>query len=191
MNNLTDKPRCNWPGTNPLMLQYHDEEWGVPVHDDHKHFEFLLLDTFQAGLSWSIILNKRAHFKQAFDQFDYRKIARYNDEKINELLHNKLIIRNKLKIRASIQNANSFIKIQKDFGSFDQFIWQFTQFKTIINQWYKPADIPVSTPESDAMSQKLKQYGFSFVGTTTCYAYMQAAGMVNDHLATCYRYHQL
>ena len=183
--------RCLWPGNKQLDIKYHDEEWGVPVHNDDKLFEFLLLDAFQAGLSWTTILNKRNNFRIAFDGFSAKIIASYDEEKIDELLQNKGIIRNQLKIRSSIKNAELFLNIQQEYGSFDKYIWQFVGGKPIINCWDKTDEIPVNTKESDAMSKDLKKRGFKFVGTTICYAFMQAAGMVNDHLTNCYRYNEL
>lgn len=183
--------RCDWPSDNPLMIKYHDEEWGVPLHDDKKLFEFIVLDTFQAGLSWAIILNKRNGFRKAFDNFNINKIAKYDDKKIEELLDNKNIIRNKLKILATINNAIQFKKIQKEFGTFDKYIWQFVKYKPIINKCKTMKDLPVKSKESDAMSEDLKKRGFKFVGSTICYAFMQAAGMVNDHLVSCFRYKKL
>ena len=185
------RPTCHWPGDDPLMNAYHDTEWGVCVHDDAKHFEFLLLDAFQAGLSWATILNKREHFRTAFDGFDPKTIAGYDEKKIQKLLQNKNIVRNQLKIRAAVENAKQFLAIQAAFGSFDTYIWQFTGNRTIVNQWQTHADIPATSPESDAMSRDLKKRGFKFTGATICYAYMQAAGMVNDHLTTCFRYKEL
>ncbi|MBU4317202.1 MAG: DNA-3-methyladenine glycosylase I [Proteobacteria bacterium] len=182
---------CEWPAKDPLMIEYHDKEWGVPVHDDQKHFEFLLLDGFQAGLSWATILKKREGFRKAFDHFDIDKVAKYNEKKVEQLLLNKDIIRNNLKIRAAIHNASKVQEIQKEFGSFDKYIWQFTGNKTMINQWKSLKEIPSTSPESDAMSKDLKKRGFKFVGSTICYAYMQAAGMVNDHLVTCFRHQEL
>ena len=167
------------------MLQYHNEEWGKPVHDDKKHFEFLVLDCFQAGLSWKTILHRRHHFKKAFANFDVKKVAKFDENKVLELLQNEGIIRNKLKIIGTIKNAKAFIEIQKEFGSFDLFIWQFVNHKTITNKPKLSNDIPANSKESDAMSLALKKRGFTFVGSTICYAYMQAAGMVNDHLVTC------
>jgi len=184
------KVRCPWP-KKPLDIEYHDHEWGIPVHDDRKLFEFLVLDAFQAGLSWSTILNKRENFRKAFDQFDYQKIAKYEQKKIDELLRNEGIIRNKLKINATIKNANAFIKVQNEFGSFDKYIWSFTGGKTIINSWSDLKEIPAKSKESDAMSKDLQKRGFTFVGSTICYAFMQAAGMINDHLVTCYRYKEI
>ena len=180
--------RCDWPGNKKLDIVYHDEEWGVPVHDDDRLFEYLLLDTFQAGLSWSTILNKRENFRQAFDNFDVRKVAEYNESKVQQLLSNKGIVRNTLKIRSTIKNAQLFIQIQNEFGSFDKYIWQFVGGTPILNSWENQNEIPVNTPESDAMSSSLKKRGFKFVGTTICYAFMQAAGMVNDHIVSCFRY---
>ncbi len=182
---------CNWPGKDPLMIEYHDNEWGVPVHDDQKHFEFLVLDAFQAGLSWSIVLKKREGFRKAFDGFDVKKIAAYDEDKIQELLQDASIIRNKLKVRATINNASRFMEVQKEFGSFEKYVWQFTGNKTIQNKWTKLDQLPATNPESDAMSAELKKRGFKFVGSTICYAYMQAAGMVNDHLNKCFRYKEV
>jgi len=183
--------RCPWPARKPLDEKYHDEEWGVPVHDDRKLFEFIVLDAFQAGLSWSTILNKRENFRKAFDNFEAEKIAAYNETKIQKLLQDSGIIRNKLKVRSTVRNAQIFLEIQKEFGSFDAFIWQFAGGKTKVNHWKSTEEVPVSTPESDAMSKALKQRGFKFVGTTICYAFMQAAGMVNDHLVECFRYKEV
>ena len=188
---LKDIKTCEWPGDDPLMMAYHDKEWGVPVHDDQKHFEFLLLDSFQAGLSWAIILKKRDGFRKAFDNFNFQKVAGYNENKIQQLLKNRDIVRNNLKIRAAVNNAKQFLGIQQAFGSFDTYIWQFTGHKTKINKWKSLEEIPATSPESDAMSKDLKKQGFKFVGSTICYAYMQGAGMVNDHLVTCFRYKEL
>ena len=182
--------RCGWAG-KPLDIKYHDEEWGIPVHDDKKLFEFLVLDAFQAGLSWSTILNKRENFRRAFDNFDYKKITEYNQEKIDKLLQDEGIIRNKLKINGTVKNAKAFIKVQEEFGSFDRYIWSFTRGKTIINKWIEMKQIPATSIESDAMSKDLKKRGFTFVGSTICYAFMQAAGMVNDHLVSCFRYNEI
>lgn len=173
------------------MIEYHDTEWGVPVHDDRKLFEFMVLDAFQAGLSWSIVLKKRENFRKALSSFEYAKIARYNQKKIDRLIADPGIIRNKLKITATVTNARAFLKIQKEFGSFDKYIWSFTGGKTIKNKWKTLAQIPVSTKESDAMSKDLRERGFKFVGSTICYAFMQASGMVNDHLASCFRYKEV
>jgi DNA-3-methyladenine glycosylase I len=169
------------------MIEYHNKEWGVPVHDDQKHFEFLVLDAFQAGLSWAIVLKKREGFRKAFDNFDVKKIAAFDENKIQKLLQDASIIRNKLKIRATVNNAIQFMEAQKEFGSFDKYIWQFTGQETIQNKWTKLDQLPATSPESDAMSHDLKKRGFKFVGSTICYAYMQAAGMINDHLVCCFR----
>ncbi len=174
-----------------MMIQYHDEEWGVPIHEDRKLFEFMVLDSFQAGLSWQIILNKRNGFRSAFAEFNPVIIALFGKRDIENLMNNKTIIRNQLKIKATISNSKYFLNIQKEFGSFDSFIWKFTDGKTIINKWETTDDIPVSTPESDTMSKELKKRGFKFVGTTICYAFMQTAGMVNDHLISCFRHGDL
>jgi len=182
---------CPWPGNDPLMNQYHDREWGNPVHDDRKHFEFFVLDLFQAGLSWSIVLKKREGFREALDNFEFEKIASYDEQKIQELLSNEKIIRNQLKIRATINNAQKFLEIREEFGSFDSYIWKFVDHQTIQNRNTELSQLPASTSESDAMSKDLKGRGFKFVGTTICYAYMQAAGMVNDHMLYCFRYHEL
>ena len=173
--------RCNWTSNDPLMIQYHDEEWGVPVHDDNKLFEFIVLDGFQAGLSWKTILHKRENFRAAFDYFDAEKICNYSEG----------IIRNRLKIKSTITNAKAFLNIQREFGSFDKYIWQFTDQKTINNHLSSIKEMPVTSSESDAMSKDLKKRGFKFVGSTICYAFMQAAGMVNDHTTECFRYKEL
>lgn len=180
-----DIQRC-WPmGDDELMMRYHDEEWGRPVHDDKLHFEYLLLDAFQAGLSWRTVLHKRENFRKAFSNFNPQRIARYDAKKIKELINDAGIIRNRLKIVGTVKNAQAFLKLQKEFGSFDQYIWQFTNGRTLDSRRQSIKDIPVSSPQSDAMSKDLKHRGFTFVGTTICYAYMQAAGMVNDHLLSC------
>ncbi|OGU55381.1 MAG: DNA-3-methyladenine glycosylase [Ignavibacteria bacterium RBG_13_36_8] len=173
------------------MIKYHDEEWGIPLHDDNKLFEFMILDAFQAGLSWSIVLNKRKSFRKAFDNFDPDKIAKYNSRKIEKLLKDPGIIRNKLKINATVTNAKEFLKVQKEFGSFDKYIWQFVGGKPIVNKWKTLKQLPAKTKESDAMSKDLQKRGFKFVGSTICYAFMQAAGMVNDHIVTCFRHKEL
>ena len=179
---------CFWPGQDEKMIHYHDHEWGVPVHDDQKHFEFIVLDTFQAGLSWKTILHKRENFRKAFAGFDVKKVSNFNEEKIQRLLQDAGIIRNQLKIRATVSNAKAFMAVQKEFGSFNAYIWQFVNGKTIHNQHAEHAGIPATSVESDAMSKDLYKRGFKFVGSTICYAYMQAAGMVNDHLHECFRY---
>ena len=188
--NMTES-RCNWVKNDKLMIDYHDKEWGVPVHDDKKLFEFLVLDTFQAGLSWQIILHKRDNLRKAFDNFNYKMIAKYDENKMNQLINDSSIIRNKLKIIATINNAQRFLKVQKEFCTFDTYIWQFSNFKTIVNHYDKPSDIPTKTKLSDKMSLDLSNRGFKFVGSTICYAFMQAIGMVNDHLVTCYRYEEI
>ena len=186
-----EKHSCAWSVKTQEERDYHDTEWGVPLHDDRKLFEFLILDAFQAGLSWRTVLFKRDHFRKAFDQFDAEKIARYDDQKVEELLNNEGIIRNRLKVVASIHNAKSFLKVQKEFGSFDAYIWQFTGGTTRVNAWKSLKEIPANTPQSDAMSKDLKKRGFKFVGTTICYAFMQAGGMVNDHEINCFRYKEV
>lgn len=183
-----EKHRCGWCIGDPLYEKYHDEEWGVPVYDDTILFEFLILETFQAGLSWITILRKRENFRQAFDGFDYKKIARYNSAKFETLMQNTGIIRNKLKIKAAITNAQAFIKVQEEFGSFNRYIWGFTGGKPIQNQIKDYKKAPPNTPISDAISKDLKKRGFKFVGTTVVYAHMQATGMVNDHEVDCFRY---
>lgn len=180
--------RCEWPSKDELMIQYHDEEWGVPVHDDKKHFEYIVLDTFQAGLSWKTILHKRKNFKHAFDNFDYHQIAQYPESKVQSLLQDSGIIRNQLKIRATITNAKAFIEVQKEFGSFDTYVWKFAKGKTIQNHYLTHTEIPATSLQSDALSKDLYKRGFKFVGSTIVYAYMQAAGLVNDHLTDCFRY---
>lgn len=184
----TAKPKtCAWPGEDPLMNEYHDNEWGTPVHNDKKHFEFLVLDCFQAGLSWKTILHRRENFRKAFAGFDVHKVAKFGKREVAKLLKDEGIIRNRLKVEGTVKNAKAFIAVQEEFGSFDKYIWQFTGGKTIVNK-RKGGDIPPNSKESDAMSKALKKRGFTFVGTTICYAYMQAAGMVNDHLVSCARH---
>ena len=185
------KKSCTWPGTDKLMLDYHDNEWGVPLHDDTKLFEFMVLDAFQAGLSWAIVLKKREAFRKAFDNYDVKKIAKYDEKKIVKLLSNEGIIRNRMKIQSAIKNAQAFLKIQKEFGTFDKYIWQFTNYKTIVNKWKALKDIPPKTEVSDEMSVDLKKRGFSFVGSTICYSFMQAAGMLNDHVVDCFRHKEV
>ncbi len=174
-----------------MAIRYHDEEWGVPVHDDRKLFEFLILDAFQAGLSWDTILRKRENFRAAFDNFDAEIISRYDKQKVKALLKDAGIIRNRLKVHAAIENAKKFLEIQKEFGSFDRYIWRFVGGKPRVNRRRAPRDVPAKTRESDAMSEALRERGFKFVGSTICYAFMQAAGMVNDHAVHCFRYSQL
>ncbi len=185
---MKEKIRCGWSTSDPLYIKYHDEEWGVPVHDDRKLFEFLILEGFQAGLSWLTILKKRENFRKAFDNFDPELIALYGKRKINSLLKDAGIIRNKLKIEAAVTNAEAFLKVQKEFGSFDKYIWRFVNYKPVKNKFKSLKEIPASTEVSDNMSKDLKKRGFKFVGTTICYAHMQATGMVNDHIITCWKY---
>ncbi|MFV1921440.1 MAG: DNA-3-methyladenine glycosylase I [Methylotenera sp.] len=180
--------RCEWANGSSAETQYHDEEWGVPLHDDRLLFEFLILEGAQAGLSWSTILNKRANYRKAFDNFDIQKVACYSSTKIEELLQDKGIVRNKLKINATVNNAQRVLEIQAEYGSFDAYIWSFVEGSPIKNQWQRHADIPSNTPMSDQMSKSLKQKGFKFIGTTICYAFMQATGMVNDHVISCFRH---
>ena len=182
------KKRCEWTKEDALMNEYHDSEWGVPVHDDQKHFEFLVLDAFQAGLSWKTILYRREGFRKAFANFNVEKVAKFTDKQIEKLMKDESIIRNRLKITGTIKNAKAFISIQQEFGSFDKYIWQFTNHKTLIGKRKTLKDIPATSKESDAMSKDLKKRGFTFVGSTICYAYMQAAGMVNDHTIDCFRF---
>lgn len=186
-----DKIRCAWCGNDPLYIEYHDTEWGVPVYDDAKLFEFLMLETFQAGLSWITVLRKRENFRMAFDNFDYKKIAKYNEKKYEALMQNKGIIRNKLKIKATISNAIAFMKIQQEFGSFSNYIWNFTQSKPIQNNYKNLKELPAKTDLSDNISKDLKKRGFKFVGSTVIYAHMQATGMVNDHVTDCFRYQEV
>ena len=184
--------RCAWVGSdNPLMLEYHDREWGVPVHDDRQHFEFLVLEAAQAGLSWSIVLKKREAYRRAFSQFDPRKVARYTAKRIQTLTADPSIIRNRLKIEAAVRNARAFLAIQDEFGSFDVYGWQFVDGRPRLNRWKTMREIPATSLESDAFSKDLKRRGFSFVGSTIVYAHMQAVGMVNDHLVGCFRYREL
>ena len=183
--------RCEWGDNEPLYIQYHDEEWGVPLHDDQKLFEFLILEGAQAGLSWITILKKRESYREAFDGFDANAIAKYDDAKVADLLSDPGIVRNKLKVRAAIQGANAYLSIQKEFGSFNDYIWSFTEGKTIKNRWREMGDIPALTPESQFMSKDLKRRGFNFVGPTICYAFMQATGIVNDHIVSCFRHNEV
>jgi len=186
-----NKNRCTWCGNDPLYIEYHDTEWGVPVYDDDKLFEFLILETFQAGLSWIIVLRKRENFRKAFDNFDYKKIANYSEKKYDELLQDAGIIRNKLKIKATITNAQNFMEIQKEFGSFSDYVWSFTNGKPIKNSFKNLSEAPATTELSDKLSKDLKKRGFKFVGSTVIYAHMQATGMVNDHMTDCFRYNEV
>ncbi len=184
-----EKQRCFWTGDDPLMIEYHDNEWGDPVHDDQKLFEYLLLDTFQAGLSWRTILHKRENFRSAFDHFDASKIARYTDKDRQRLLADAGIVRNNLKINAAINNAQRFLEVQREFGSFDKYIWQFTNYQTLSDpNGVTKETMVTASKESDAMSAGMKKRGFSFVGSTICYAFMQAIGMVDDHVVDCFKY---
>lgn len=183
--------RCEWANASPLEEAYHDEEWGVPVHDDRLLFEFLILEGAQAGLSWATILNKREGYRQAFDNFDANKMAQYSEAKITELLSNPGIVRNQLKIKSAINNAKAFLEIQAELGQFDTYIWGFVDGQTQHNAWQHILEIPTRTPKSDRMSKDLKKRGFNFVGTTICYAFMQAVGMVNDHTVDCFKYPSL
>ncbi len=182
--------RCSWALGSELEQIYHDTEWGVPQHDDKKLFELITLEGAQAGLSWATVLNKRENYRILFDDFEVEKIARYDSRKIESLLTNPGIIRNRLKVESTVSNARAFIALQNEFGSFDAFIWQFIDGKPIVNQWKDVENIPSHTPLSDRLSKQLKKHGFRFVGTTICYAFMQATGMVNDHIVSCFRYHQ-
>jgi DNA-3-methyladenine glycosylase I len=186
-----NKNRCQWCGEDPLYVSYHDQEWGVPVFDDAKLFEFLILETFQAGLSWITILRKRENFRKAFDNFNYKKIANYSNEKFEELMQNAGIIRNKLKIKATITNAIAFMEVQNEFGSFSNYIWKFIDGKPVINTWNSLNEVPVTTELSDSISKDLKKRGFKFVGSIVVYAHMQATGMVNDHIKDCFRYNEV
>lgn len=182
---------CDWPTGDPLMQQYHDEEWGVPVLNDKVHFEYLILDSFQAGLSWKTVLHKRKGFKKAFANFNYKKVAAFTKKDVTKLMKDDGIIKNKAKIEAAISNARLFMDVQKEFGSFNRYIWQFVNYKPIINKHKFDYELPDTSPESDKMAADLKKRGFKFCGSTICYAYMQAAGMVNDHLVSCPRYKEL
>ncbi len=185
------KQRCSWAGDDPLYVAYHDDEWGVPVHDDRTLFEFLILEGAQAGLSWITILKKRENYREAFDGFDPQRIARYRQARVEKLLGNAGIVRNRLKVQSAVTNAKVFLAVQEEFGSFDRFIWQFVGGEPKVNAWRTMPEVPASTPESDAMSKEVKRRGFKFVGSTICYAYMQAVGMVNDHTIDCFRYREL
>lgn len=183
--------RCQWAGKDPLTIIYHDQEWGVAVNDDHKWFEFIVLESFQAGLSWKTILHKREGFRNAFFDFDVKKVSEMEESKMLELMKDKSIIRNKLKIRCTVSNAIAFIKIQKEFNSFNEYIWSFVNYKTIKNSFKKMSDIPDKTDLSDKISSDLKKRGFKFMGSTICYAMLQAAGIVNDHTTECFRYNEI
>ena len=188
---MKTKTRCPWPSDDKLMIKYHDKEWGVPLHNDRKLFEFLILEGFQAGLSWRTILYKRDNFRKAFDNFDFNKVAKYDRRKINSLLKNAGIVRNKLKIEGAIQNAKALLQVRKEFGTFDKYIWSFVNGKPIQNKFKSLKELPTKSELSDKISDDLKKRGFKFVGSTIVYAHMQATGMVNDHLVSCYRYKRL
>jgi DNA-3-methyladenine glycosylase I len=185
------KTRCPWPSDDKLMIKYHDKEWGVPLHNDRKLFEFLILEGFQAGLSWRTILHKRENFRKAFDDFDFNKVAKYNKRKISSLLNDAGIVRNKLKIEGAITNAKAFLQVRKEFGTFDKYIWSFVDGKPIQNKFKSLKQLPAKTELSDKISEDLKKRGFKFVGSTIVYAHMQATGMVNDHIKTCYRHEEV
>lgn len=188
---MCEKSRCQWAGDLPVYIDYHDNEWGRPVHDDNRLFEMLVLEGMQAGLTWITVLKKREAFRQAFDEFDPVKVARYGDKKIQELLENKGIIRNRLKVNAAVTNAKVFLEVQKNYGSFDQFIWAYVDHIPIKNHWEKMEEIPAATPLSNRISKDLKKMGFKFVGPTIIYAFMQATGMVNDHVMDCFLYQEM
>ncbi|HKJ26294.1 MAG TPA: DNA-3-methyladenine glycosylase I [Anaerolineales bacterium] len=191
MENSHTKNRCQWAGDDPLYVAYHDEEWGMPVHDDRELFELLILEGAQAGLSWITILRKREGYRQAFDNFDVKKVAAYDEARREALRNDPGIIRNKLKIKSAVQNAQAFLRVQEAFGSFDAYIWGFVDHKPILNAWQTMSDIPAATPLSEQISKDLKERGFNFVGPTIVYAYMQSIGMVNDHTTDCFRYQEL
>jgi DNA-3-methyladenine glycosylase I len=190
MRNI-DRQRCGWPAEDPLMVRYHDEEWGVPVHDDRKWFEFIVLDGFQAGLSWKTVLHKREAFRSVFHDFNPRRVAGMSENALEKAMTNPAIIRNRLKIRAAVKNARAFLRVQDVHDSFDAFIWSFTGGRIIQNHWPAPEAVPARTDLSDAVSKAMKQNGFTFVGSTICYAFLQAAGVVNDHLVSCFRHGEL
>ena len=183
--------RCAWCGEDPLYVNYHDTEWGVPVFDDQKIFEYLILETFQAGLSWITVLKKRENFRKAFDNFDYLKIAAYDEKKLESLINDAGIIRNRLKIKAAVINAQNFIEVQKEFGSFSKYIWNYVDHQPLINHWKNMSELPATSAISDQLSKDLKKRGFKFVGSTVIYAHMQATGMVNDHVTDCFRHKEL
>ncbi len=188
---MKEVKRCKWSVSDPIYIDYHDKEWGVPVHNDKKLFEMIILDGAQAGLSWLTILKKRENYKKAFDNFDPKKVAKYDKRKVAQLMKNDGIVRNRLKIESAVTNAAAFLKVKEEFGTFDKYIWQFVNGKTRVNSWKELKQIPAFTKESDAMSKDLKARGFKFVGSTICYAFMQAAGLVNDHTIDCFRYKEL
>lgn len=189
--NIAEPPRCGWCTSDPLYIRYHDREWGVPVHNDRRLFEFLVLEGAQAGLSWITILRKRAAYRVAFDRFDFNKVARYNERKIQSLLKNPGIVRNQLKIRSAVRNARAFLQVRDEFGTFNRYVWRFVDGEPVKNHWRSLQEIPARTAISDDLARDLKQRGFNFVGSTICYAFMQATGMVNDHTVDCFRYREL
>lgn len=191
MSITADLKRCDWTSSDPIYQRYHDEEWGNPEHDDAALFELLILEGMQAGLSWITILKKRENFRKAFDYFDPRKISKYDQSKLSELMGNDGIIRNRLKLNSAVINASAFLRIQSEYGSFNSYIWKFVGGSAMKNQWLSVKDIPARSPESDVMSKKLSEQGFKFVGSTICYSFMQASGMVNDHITSCFRYREL
>lgn len=186
-----DRKRCGWCGTDPLYVRYHDEEWGVPVHDERRQFEFLILEGAQAGLSWITILRKREHYREAFARFDPERVARFTGRDVARLLKNPGIVRNRLKVEGAVRNARAFLDVQEEFGSFDAYLWQFVDGRPIVNRWKSLKQVPAVTKESDLLSKDLKRRGFTFVGSTIVYAHMQAVGMVNDHLVDCFRHREL
>ncbi len=188
---VSEPVRCEWAGGGPAMSTYHDTEWGVPVHDDAVHFEFLVLEGAQAGLSWSTILNRRTGYRKAFANFDPARVARFTPARVERLLADPGIIRNRAKVEATVRNARAFLRVQEEFGSFDDYIWSFVGGTTVVNRWQRTDQLPANSPESESLSKDLKRRGFGFVGPTVCYAHLQAAGLVNDHLVTCYRYAEL
>ena len=187
----TTKPRCAWCGTDPLYVHYHDEEWGVPVHDDPKHFEFLILEGAQAGLSWITILRKRENYREAFADFDPERVVRFGKRDVERLLKNPGIVRNRLKVEGAVKNARAFLEVQDEFDGFDKYVWRFVGGKPIQNRWTQMQEVPATSPESDTLSKDLKKRGFTFVGSTIIYAHMQAVGMVNDHVVDCFRHKQV
>lgn len=188
---MKEKERCSWCLKSERYIQYHDKEWGVPVHDDHKHFEFLILEGAQAGLSWSTILNKRDGYRRCFSDFDPEKVARFTQKRIDKILLDPGIVRNKLKVHAAVNNARRFLEVQKEFGSFDTYIWSFVNGKPIVNRWKTNGQVPPTSKESDALSKDLISRGFKFVGSTVIYAHLQACGLVNDHVTSCFRYKEV
>ena len=186
-----DQQRCEWVGSHPLEIVYHDTEWGIPVHDDRRLFELLILEGAQAGLNWLTVLKKRESYREAFAGFDPAEVARFDEARVEALLRNPGIVRNRLKVRSAIRNARAFLKIQEDYGTFDAYVWPFVEGAPKVSRWRSLTEIPAQTPESERMSKDLKKRGFNFVGPTICYAFMQAVGLVNDHTVDCYRYHEV